>query len=241
MSVPLQLPHPLPKQTTNLVNDQFMPPLDEVHFLLGFIRERRARYAQLTVAYSLVFQIKALSPGFRCPPRSFAPVPRHFREGASVDVVEVAEDIHARGCAGVRADERDVVFERRLVILDADTAAIVQIGDIGALLALPGADDAIGSKRRSAAPRMVHDDDVLDPEEVRRDCDRAERVDRAAAGHDDGKDRRRRGDALPRRVADDLAGIYLIAEALGHDVGDLHGARIVAVNHQSLERYGVRE
>ena len=54
-----------------------------------------------------------------------------------------------------------------------------------------GVDDAIGREARCAAMRMVNDDDVLDPEEVLRDGDRPQGVDRATAGDDDREKGRR--------------------------------------------------
>src|SRR5262245_59832758 len=61
-------------------------------------------------------------------------VAHHFGERAAVDVVEVAEHVHVAGRARVRAQEGGVAPQRRLVVLDADVAALVEAGDVAALL-----------------------------------------------------------------------------------------------------------
>ncbi len=59
------------------------------------------------------------------------------------------------------------------------------------VLVLIGFDDPVGRETGGAAVRVMDHDDVLDPEQVLRDGNRAKRIDGAAAGNDHREDRRR--------------------------------------------------
>src|SRR5215211_1243057 len=160
-----------------------------------------------------------------------------FGQRAGIYVVEAAEDVHVPGRAGMRADERGVALERGLVVLDADAATIVERGDVGAVLVPVGLDDAAGREGRRPAMRVMDDDDILDPEQMLGDRDRAERVDGATTGNDDREDGRRRGDTIARGVDDHASGIFLVPEPPGHGLGNLRGPWIVAVDDERLQRH----
>lgn len=103
---------------------------------------------------------------------------------------------------------------------------------------LVGVDDPISRKACGAAVRVVNDDDVLDPEQMLRDGDRPKRVDGTAAGDDDGKNGRCRRHPISGAVENDVSGKDLVAEELGDGVRYLGRPRIVAVDHEGLERDG---
>ena len=71
-----------------------------------------------------------------------------FGERACVDVKEIAEDVDVLWCTGMRTDQRGVAFERRFEFVDADAAAFVEIGNVGAVLVPIRIDDAIGREGR---------------------------------------------------------------------------------------------
>src|SRR5262245_50736308 len=104
-----------------------------------------------------------------------------------------------------------------------------------------GIDDAVGGEAGRSAMRVVDHDNVLDAEQMLRHRDGAQRINRTATGDDDRKDRGRRGDAIAGAVYDDVAGIDLVAERLGYRLRNPDGARVVAVDHQRLERDGLGE
>ena len=106
------------------------------------------------------------------------------------------------------------------------------------LLATECIDDAVGGEGRRATVRMVHDNDVLDAEEVLGHGNRAQRVERAASGNDDRKDGRRRCDLMTLIVENDLAGIDVI-EALRDERRDFGCSRVVALYDDGPERHGL--
>ena len=71
-----------------------------------------------------------------------------------------------------------------------------------------------------------------------RDGDRPKRVDGTAAGDDDGENGRRRRHPLPGAIENDVSRKDLVAEELRDRVWDFNRPRIVAVDHEGLERDG---
>jgi len=120
-----------------------------------------------------------------------ADVSHHLGERAGIDIVEVAEDVDVLWRAAMRSDQSRVVLQRRFIIADTDAASVVELRDINVVFVLVGVDDPIGRKACTAAMGVVNDDDVLNPEQMLRDGDRPKRVDRTAAGDDDGENGRR--------------------------------------------------
>ena len=75
----------------------------------------------------------------------------------------------------------------------------------------------------------MHDDDMLDPEQVLRDRHRAQRVDCASTGDHDLEQRRGGRDLLPRVASHDDTGKHL-TELLGDCGGNSDGAWVVAID-----------
>src|SRR5215831_11128760 len=168
-----------------------------------------------------------------------ADVSHHLGERAGIDIVEEAEDINVLWRAAMRSDQSRVVLQRCFIIADADVASVVELRDINVVFVLIGVDDAIGREACSAAMGVVNDNDVLEPEQMLRDGDRPKRVDGAAAGDDDGENGRRRRHSISGTVENDVSGKDLVAEELGDGVRYLGRPRIVAVDHEGLERNGL--
>src|SRR5262245_60200713 len=103
------------------------------------------------------------------------------------------------------------------------------------MLPFIGTDDAIGCEGGRTAMRMVNHDDVLYAKQMLRDGDGAQRIDGAPSGHDDGEHGRGRGDAVARRVTNDLSRKYFVAQPFGDGLWDFSRSRIIAVDHQCPE------
>lgn len=168
-------------------------------------------------------------------------IPNGLGQLSRVDVIEIAENIDVSRCAVMGSHQGGVVLQRRLIVGDADVASLVEVRDIEMVFMPVSVDDAIGGEGRRAAMRMVDDDDILDPEQMLGDGNGAQRVDGAATGNDHRQDGGRRCDTVAGRVANDLSRKHLVAKQLRDRVRDLGRPRIIAKDHQRLERNGVRE
>src|SRR5262249_7204205 len=86
--------------------------------------------------------------------------------------------------------------------------------------------------------RMVNDDDLLDPEQMLRDGDGPKRIDGTAASDDDRENGRLRARAISGAVENNVSRNPLVAKQLCDGIRYLGRPRIVAVDHQGLERDG---
>ena len=117
-------------------------------------------------------------------------------EHAGVNVIEIAGDVHMPWCPRMRSNQRGVLLQRSLIILNADAASLIEFRDIGLVLVFVCVDDAVGRKGCRTAMRVVNDHDVLYPEQVLGDGDGAQRIDCAPSGNDDGEHGRGRCHAI---------------------------------------------
>src|SRR5215510_863985 len=108
---------------------------------------------------------------------------------------------------------------------------LIEIGDVSVLFVLVGVDDAVGSKCRRAAIRVMHDDDIFDAKKMLCNRDRTERIYGAAACNDDLEERGSRGDLVAPRVGDDFAGVDL-AQLPSDCRGNANRAWVIAVDDE---------
>ena len=104
---------------------------------------------------------------------SLRPVLHHFRQLSSIDVVEIPEDVYMLRCSGMGTNESRIPFQLRFIIFNADTPSVIDIGDVGMLLPFIRVDNAVGCEGSRTAIGMVHHHDVLNAEQMLRDCDGA--------------------------------------------------------------------
>src|SRR5262245_56473504 len=86
---------------------------------------------------------------------------------------------------------------------------LVEIRDIGVMLVLVRIDDAVSSKRRRTAIRVMHDDDILDAKKMLCHRDRAQCIYGSAACNDDLENRSGRGDLVALCVGDNFTRVDL--------------------------------
>ena len=67
-----------------------------------------------------------------------------FGQRACVDVEEIAEDVDVFWRASMRTDQRSVALQRSFVVVDANAATLVEIGNVGIVLVPIRLDDAVG-------------------------------------------------------------------------------------------------
>src|SRR5512143_3280702 len=96
---------------------------------------------------------------------------------------------------------------------------------------MEGLNETFGCKRCSPAVRMVHDNDVLDSKQVLGDGYGTECVHSASTGDYDREDRGGRSDLLALFILKDLAGIHFAWYRFRHRMWNVHGARVVAIDH----------
>src|SRR5262249_26377007 len=162
-------------------------------------------------------------------------VPYDVTEHAGVDVIEIAKDVHMLGCPGVRSNKRGISLQRRLIILNADTASLVEFRDVGVVFVSVGFDDPVGCEGGRATMRVVNDHNVLYAKQVLRNGDGAQRIDGAPSGHDDGEHGCRRCHAMTRGVEHNLSRKDLVSKSLRDGLWDFSRPWIVAVDDQCLE------
>ena len=85
-------------------------------------------------------------------------------ECASINIVEVAEDIDMLRRAAVRPYQSGVMLQRCFVVADAYAASLVEFRNVDVMFVLVSANDSISRKACGATVRVVNDNDILDPE-----------------------------------------------------------------------------
>ena len=117
-----------------------------------------------------------------------------------------------RWCPGVRPNKRGVPLQRILVILNADAASLVQFRNVAVVFVSVCVDDAVGREGCRTAMRVVNDYDVLYAKQMLCDGDRAQRIDCAPSGNDNGEHGRGRCHAIAQGIEKELSGKHLVAK-----------------------------
>src|SRR5262249_36220349 len=154
---------------------------------------------------------------------------------------QVAVDVHIPRRSFRFTDETSVVFQRGFVSRYRDVVPVIQRGNINALLRMESLDETLRSERGSSAVGVVHHDDILDSKQVLGDGYGTERVRSASTGNHNREDGGSRSDLVATLVVNNLAGIYFARHGFCHNVRDARRARIVAVDHNGSQWYGLLE